>query len=181
MSRQLGGTELKRLHRQWRRRTEGRVALILDGVQNPFNVGSILRSAAAYSVDHLWLTPQVPEPTDTKVAKTALGCQRYLTWTRAESGPAAIDGARAQGYTVIGIELTEDAVALHELDPVTDVCLVVGNEDHGLAKSTIAACDRIAYLATGGRVGSLNVAVATAVAMAEVRRHHYGSDPTEPG
>ena len=43
----LGPTDLKRLHREWRRRTEGRVALLLDGVQTPFNVGAILRTAAA--------------------------------------------------------------------------------------------------------------------------------------
>ena len=55
MSRQLDSTGLKRLHRTWRRRTSGRVALLLDRLQSPFNVGSILRTAAAYSVDHLWL------------------------------------------------------------------------------------------------------------------------------
>ena len=49
---QLDGTGMKRLHREWRRRTEGRLALILDGVGNPFNVGSIVRTAAAERVDH---------------------------------------------------------------------------------------------------------------------------------
>ena len=47
---QLDGTGMKRLHREWRRRTDGRLALILDGVQNPFNIGSVVRTAAAHAV-----------------------------------------------------------------------------------------------------------------------------------
>ena len=54
--RQLDGTGLKRLHRDWRRRTDGRVALLLDGVASTYNVGSILRTAAAERVEHLWFT-----------------------------------------------------------------------------------------------------------------------------
>ena len=72
MTRNLGGTELKRLHRDWRRKNDRKMALMLDGVQNPFNLGSILRTAAAYSVDHLWLVGS-PSPTDAKVQKTAHG------------------------------------------------------------------------------------------------------------
>ena len=53
--RQLDATGTKRLHREWRRRTEGHVALILDGVQTPVNVGSIVRAAAAFRVEYLWL------------------------------------------------------------------------------------------------------------------------------
>ncbi len=175
MSRQLGGTDLKRLHREWRRRTNARLSLILDGVQSPFNVGSILRSAAAYGVGHLWLTENVPDPGSTKVAKTALGCQRYLTWSTAETGSAAITDARAQGFMVIGLELTDNAVPIHELaiageTGLSDICLVVGHEDRGSAKDTLASCDSITYLPLVGRVGSLNVAVATAVALADLRR-----------
>jgi len=51
----LGRTDLKRLHRSWRRRTEGRLGLILDGVANPYNLGTIARHAAAYRVERAWL------------------------------------------------------------------------------------------------------------------------------
>jgi tRNA (guanosine-2'-O-)-methyltransferase len=53
------------------------------------------------------------------------------------------------------------------------VCLVVGHEDRGLAASTIAACDVVAYLPLAGRVGSLNVATATALALYEARRQEW--------
>ena len=49
----LDSTDLKRLHREWRRRADTDVALLLDSVQTPYNVGAILRTAAAYRVSHL--------------------------------------------------------------------------------------------------------------------------------
>lgn len=170
MTRSLSGTELKRLHRDWRRRTQGRVALVLDGVGNPFNVGSILRTAAAFSVDHLWLAGHVPDPSDAKVAKTALGSQRFLTWTATATSTEALDAARAAGYLLVGVELAEGSRPLHELPLAADVCLVVGHEDRGLSKDALAGCDALGYVPQVGRIGSLNVATATAVALYEVRR-----------
>ena len=171
--RQLAGTDLKRLHRQWRRRTQGRVALVLDGLGTPANVGSILRTAAAYAVDQVWLAGATPGPEQPGVARTALGCDRYLRVERATSGERAVEAARAEGFEVVGVELADAAVPLHELAVGDAVCLAVGHEDHGLAKATLAACDRIAYLPQLGRVGSLNVAVAAAVAVYEVRRRSW--------
>ena len=81
MTRQLDSTGLKRLHRTWRRHATGEVGLLPDHVQSPFNVGAILRTAAAFKVDHLWLVGDTASPTNAKTAKTALGSQRYLEWS----------------------------------------------------------------------------------------------------
>jgi len=170
---QLDGTGMKRLHRDWRRRTEGRLALVLDDVQGPFNVGAIIRTAAALRVDDVWLTGRTPEPDDPKVGKTALGTQRYLSFHRSATVLEGIDAARAVGYRVIAVELADDAVALHEIALGPATCLVVGHEDRGCAPATLAACDAVAYLPLLGKVGSLNVATAAAVACYEVRRQAW--------
>ena len=170
---QLDGTGMKRLHREWRRRTEGRLALVLDDVQGPFNVGAIIRTAAALRVDDVWLTGRTPEPDDPKVGKTALGTQRYLSFHRSATVLEGIDAARAVGYRVIAVELADDAVALHEIALGPATCLVVGHEDRGCAPATLAACDAVAYLPLLGKVGSLNVATAAAVACYEVRRQAW--------
>jgi tRNA (guanosine-2'-O-)-methyltransferase len=152
--RQLDGTGLKRLHRDWRRRTTGRVALLLDGVASPYNVGSILRTAAAERVEHVWFTTAGTDPSVASVGKTALGTERYLTWSVAPSGAEAAAEARAAGWLVVGVELAEQAVPLHEVDLRSrPVCLVVGHEDHGLAGATAAACDVLAFIPQLGRVG----------------------------
>ncbi len=173
MSRNLTGTELKRLHRDWRRRTDGRLALILDGVQGPFNVGGIIRTAAAERIDHLWCTNGATTPEHPKVAKTALGTDRYLTWSTCTTAVEAIEEARAQGYQTVGIELAEGAVPLHELPLGSATCLVIGHEDRGLAKDTLAAADALAFIPQLGKVGSLNVAAATAIAIYELRRRSW--------
>jgi tRNA (guanosine-2'-O-)-methyltransferase len=170
---QLDGTGMKRLHREWRRRTPGRLALVLDGLGTPANVGAIVRSAAAYRAEDLWLAGATPDLDGAGVQRTALGTERYVTARRAVDGAAAVDAARAQGYLVVGVELADAAVPLHELDLASDVCLAVGHEDHGLSKAGLATCDQVAYLPMLGRVGSLNVATAAAIAMYEVRRRAW--------
>jgi tRNA (guanosine-2'-O-)-methyltransferase len=171
--RQLDSTGLKRLHREWRRRTAGRLALVLDDVQSPFNVGAIVRTAASYRVDDVWTAGTTPPLDAAKVGKTALGCERYLEWRAAPAGPAAIDAARAAGYQVLALELADGATPLHETALEPDVCLVVGAEDHGLRPATLDACDAVAYLPQLGRVGSLNVATATGIALYELRRRGW--------
>jgi tRNA (guanosine-2'-O-)-methyltransferase len=175
---QLDGTGMKRLHREWRRRTEGRLALVLDDVQGPFNVGAIIRTAAALRVDDVWLAGRTPEPHDTKVGKTALGTQRYLSFQRVDDPVAAIDAARTAGYRVVGVELADGARPLHELALGDATCLVVGHEDRGLTAATLDACDDVAYLPLLGKVGSLNVATAAAIACYEVRRQRWGDQPS---
>ena len=83
--RQLDGTGMKRLHREWRRRTPGRLALVLDGLGTPANVGAIVRSAAAYRAEVLWLAGPTPDLDGAGVQRTALGTDRYVTARRAAS------------------------------------------------------------------------------------------------
>ncbi len=170
---QLGPTDLKRLHREWNRRSTRRLALLLDGVSSPFNVGSIARTAAAYRVEHLYLGGGATSPGHTKAGKTALGTDRYLSWTVFERSPDAADAAREEGFVVVGLDLADHAVPLHSFDTGSDVCLAVGHEDHGLTPATLAACDSVAFLPQLGRVGSLNVATAAAIALYELRRKEW--------
>jgi tRNA (guanosine-2'-O-)-methyltransferase len=170
---QLDGTGLKRLHREWRRRGHRRLALVLDSVQSPFNVGAIVRTAAAYRLDHVWITGTTPELSASGVGKVALGTERYLTWTSLPTASDAVAAARSLGYQVVAVELADDATPLHEIAVADAMCLVFGNEDHGLSANLLAEVDACAYLPQLGRVGSLNVATAAALAVYEIRRKDW--------
>jgi tRNA (guanosine-2'-O-)-methyltransferase len=172
---QLKSVEQKRLHRSWQRRTDQRVALLLVGVQDPFNIGSIVRTAAALRVEHLYLCAHSTTPDHPKVGKTALGTERYLEWSTYDRVSDGADAARVQGFRVVGLELTDESVPLFELDLASDVCLAIGNESNGLNAESLECCDAVGYIPQLGRVGSLNVATATAVALYEVRRQGWAA------
>ena len=171
--RNLGDTELKRLHRQWRRKTEDRLVLLLDDVATPYNVGSIVRTAAALRVEHLHVAGASVTPDHAKSHKTSLGTERYVDWTHHETLAGALGAVRDDGHRLVGIELADGAVPLHEAVLGPDVCLAFGHEDRGLSPITLAACDEVAFVPQLGKVGSLNVAQAAAMAMYEVRRRSW--------
>lgn len=170
---QLGQTDLKRLHRHWARRSDGRLSLLFDGVQSPFNVGALVRTAAAFRVEHIFLAAGATSPASGKAGKTAMGTERYLSWSTHDKGAEAVAAAQGAGYVVVGLELAEGASPVFELSIGPDVCLAIGHEDHGLAGATLAACDAVAFIPQMGRVGSLNVAMAAAIAMYELRRRDW--------
>lgn len=169
----LGDTDIKRLNREWRHKTEGRVALLLDSVQTPYNVGALVRTAAAERVEHLYLAGASTAPSHPASRKVSLGTERYLEWSSFEKVAEAIDAVKDAGYRLIGIELADGAVPLHEARLGTDVCLALGHEDRGLSPLTLAACDEVAYIPQLGKVGSLNVAHAAAIGIYEARRRHW--------
>ncbi len=177
MPRNLNPTEVKRLQREWRRRTERPLALLLDNVSTPYNVGAILRTAAAYRVDHLWLAGNSATPDHERSRKTSLGTERLVPWSIVADVAEGAALARELEMELVGLELAEGAGALGEASFERGVCLVVGHEERGLSKAALAVCDRFVYVATPGKVGSLNVATATAIALYEMRRQEWSTTP----
>src|ERR1700756_3459632 len=107
--RQLRPTDVKRLNRDWRRRTEGGLALPRDSVSQPFNVGSIVRTAAAFGAEAIWLCGNTPDLTMPAVGKTALGTDRFVEAYREPSPAAAVKAAADDGYRVVAVELASGA------------------------------------------------------------------------
>ena len=171
--RQLRPTDVKRLNREWRRSTTARLALLLDSVAQPFNVGSMIRSAATFGTERIWLCGNTAPLSHPSVGKTALGTDRFLQTEVSPDPLVAVKAARAEGFRIVAIELASGALPLHEAALDGDVCLAFGNEDHGCSAALLAAVDAVAYIPQPSRVGSLNVAAAAAVALAEARRREW--------
>jgi tRNA (guanosine-2'-O-)-methyltransferase len=171
--RQLGPTEVKRLNRSWRRVTQARVSLLLESVSQPFNLGAILRTAAAFGVERIWLCGDAADPAHPGALRTALGAGRFLVVQRAAGPAEAVAEVRRAGMRLVAIELAERAVPLYAADLAGDVCLALGHEDRGCSPALLSAADQIAYIPQAGRIGSLNVAAAAAIALAEARRREW--------
>ena len=171
--RPLGPTEVKRLNRSWRQQAQATVGLLLDSVSQPFNVGSIIRTAAAFGVERIWLCGDTAPPEHPQARRTALGTGRLSRSSGSRAAARPRPPRRAAGLRVIAIELAQDAVPLHEAPLDGDVCLALGHEDRGCSAALLAAADAVAYIPQLGRVGSLNVAAAAAIALAETRRREW--------
>ena len=90
----------------------------------------------------------------------------------------AVGAARADGYLVVGSRAGRRRRAparAGAAESDAEVCLAVGHEDHGLSAASLAGCDAVAFLPQLGRVGSLNVATAAAIALYEIRRREWAS------
>ncbi len=177
MTRQLGLTEVKRLNRAWRRHTQAGICLLLESVSQPFNLGSIVRTAAAFGVERVWLCGEVADPMHPSARKTSLGTARFLTFSQAGSLPQAAAEISGAGLRLVAVELADGAVPLHEANLSGDICLALGHEDRGCSPALLAAADQVAYIPQVGRVGSLNVAAAAAIALAEARRREWALMP----
>ncbi|NNE72543.1 MAG: TrmH family RNA methyltransferase [Acidimicrobiales bacterium] len=167
-------TGLKRLHREWRRKNDTPIHLLLDSVQTPYNVGTIIRTAAAYRVDTIWCAGRTESPNHAKTNKTALGSQRFVTLETDLDIDEAIARIKGRGIRLVGVELAPGARPAHEADLTGELCLAVGHEDRGLSAPCLAACDDVIYLPQLGRIGSLNVGVAASIALYEARRQQWG-------
>ena len=154
-----------------------RVALLLDSVSTPANVGSILRTAAAMRVDDVWFCGQTPGLGHPGIAKTALGSERFLKIHTVEQPVDAVAQVSNAGYRLVAVELAQDATPIHAAELGGAVCLAVGHEDRGLSATVLEAAELCVFIAQLGKIGSLNVATAASIALYELRRQGWPSDP----
>ena len=141
--------------------------LILESVRDPQNVGAILRTAAAFSVDRVIMGKDCADIYSSKTVRASMGAVFSMRIDRVESVPEAIGSLRAQGRRVFAAALDERAERLGKAEFSRGDCVVIGNEGHGLTKSTLEASDASVYIPMADGVESLNAAVAASVLMWE--------------
>lgn len=166
----LIGTELKRFLRDYRRlhRPNNDLAVLLQSVEYPVNVGSIFRLADAAGVNELILTGITPRPPNATIEKVGRRKSVNVSWRYEEECAAAIGQLREASYHVVALELTDESVPYHSYDYPQKVCLVVGHEDHGVTRSTLALCDAAVFVPMYGKGRSQNVGMALAIVLYHV-------------
>ena len=140
-----------------------------DGIQDPFNLGAILRSAEVFGADAAILPLAGGVGVTSMVARSSAGAVNRLPLIRVESLGAAAAALASRGVTVVGA--SEKAKReLSACDLKRPVCIVVGNEGVGLSAAMLAHCAETVRIPQQGHVGSLNAAVAAGIFFYEVRR-----------
>ncbi|MBI4817716.1 MAG: tRNA methyltransferase [Deltaproteobacteria bacterium] len=166
--RALRGTELKRFNRE-EPRPPLELVLALEDVEDPVNVGSAFRIADAANA-RLVLSGITPAPPHRLIEKIGRGKDRRVPWSKTEDLPTTLQSLRAEGFQLFALELTDESARYSEVEYPEKTVIVVGHEDHGVTKKTLAVVDRAIYIPMHGKGASLNVHVALAVASFEVVR-----------
>lgn len=137
--------------------------IIAHDIRSLHNVGSILRNAAAFGVEKVYLTGITGTPPRKEIAKVALGAELLVPW---ESGEVLeiMGHLKQEGYQILALENTVDAVDITSVTPSTKTALILGNEVEGIASELLALCDT-AVIIPMAKKRSLNVSVASGVAM----------------
>lgn len=159
------------------------ILLIAHNLRSCHNVGSLLRTAEGLGVTKVWLTgytpypassddnrlPHIAEKVTKQIHKTALGAENNIQWEYIHDLSLLITALKHDGFKIIGLEQTDDAIPLRDFLPPAKLALLVGNEVEGLDQSALSACDHHVEIPMFGKKESFNVVQAAAMALYHFR------------
>ena len=148
---------------------ENPLVLILDGLNDPHNFGSILRTADATQVTGVIIPKHRAVGVTPVVAKTSTGAVEHIPIARVTNLSQTLDKLKEAGFWVFGTDM--DGTPSHKWNTAGKVALIIGNEGKGISANIKKQVDEMITIPMSGHVQSLNASVAAAVLMYEVYRN----------
>jgi 23S rRNA (guanosine2251-2'-O)-methyltransferase len=145
------------------------LVVLLDNVEDPHNLGAILRSCEGAGVDGVFLPGHRAAGLSETVAKTSAGAVEYVRVARVTNLVPLIEDLKERGLWVVGLEGGTET-GYTEFDLTGPLALVFGSEGKGLRRLVREKCDAVVSIPMRGQVNSLNVSVAAGVVLFEVLR-----------
>ncbi len=152
-----------------KQRGEPPFVVVCDELEDPHNLGAILRTAEAAGAHGVVVPKRRSAPLSATVAKTSAGALEYIPVARVPNLPAALDTLKANGCWVYGADM--DGADYKQTDFSGGVALVVGAEGKGLGRLVREKCDAIVSLPMKGKINSLNASVAAGILLYEISAH----------
>lgn len=143
--------------------------VLLDGVEDPQNLGAIVRTALATGADGVVISERRAAPLSESVARASAGALAHLPVARVKNLARAMEELKEAGYWLVGLE-DRAPKTYTEADFTASVGIVLGGEGHGLHELVRKRCDFLVSIPTTGPVRSLNVSVAAGVVLFEAVR-----------
>lgn len=150
-------------------RNEPPFLILLDGVEDPRNLGAIIRTAEAVGAHGLIIPQRRAAGITAAAAKAAAGAAEFLPVAQVVNLTQTIEEIKSRGIWIYGLDAKAEQV-YYQADLTSPLALVVGGEGKGIRRLVSEHCDAMISIPMVGRVASLNVSVATAVVLYEVLR-----------
>lgn len=147
----------------------GKKVLLLDGIQDPGNLGTILRSSVAFGIDTVILSPVCVDLYNDKVIRSSEGMLFKQSILRRDL-KEIIKQLKERHYTIYGTRVDE-GVPTAKVTYSQEFALIMGNEGNGVQESILSLCDTYLYIPISKQVESLNVGVATSIILYEMVRN----------
>lgn len=146
---------------------------MLDGIEDPHNLGAILRSADAFGVDAVIMKKRGEVPLNATVAKVSTGAIEYVKVVEVSNLSQAIQTLKDAGYWIVSTEgkATEN---YDDIDYKCPICVVIGSEGFGISQLVLRNSDFVVRIPMYGHVNSLNASNAASILFAQIdhnRRH----------
>ena len=145
------------------------LAVVLDGVEDPRNLGAIIRTAECAGVDGLFIPERRAAGLTETVAKAAAGALEYLPVARAPNVARLVEDFKARGVWTIGTDADAN-IEYTDWDWTQPCALLLGGEGAGLRRLVRERCDALVRIPLRGRITSLNVSVAAGIVLYEALR-----------
>ncbi|MEG2212837.1 MAG: 23S rRNA (guanosine(2251)-2'-O)-methyltransferase RlmB, partial [Clostridiales bacterium] len=147
---------------------EDPLLVILDDIEDPHNLGAIVRTALAAGAHGVIIPKRNAAPLNATVSRTSAGAINYLPVARAANLNQTLQKLKAQGFWIVGGDM--EGQPLWEVDMSGPLAIVLGSEGKGISPLLKKNCDFIASIPMQGQVGSLNVSAAAAILLYEAVR-----------
>lgn len=159
------------------------LVIIAHDIRSAHNVGSLLRTADGFGVEHVYLTGVTPYPEQEddnrlphiskkltmQIDKTALGASKTVNWSHYHSVNELIAKLKGEGFRILGLEQSDKSTALDNYTPPKKCAIVLGTEVTGIDQALLNKCDEIIEITMYGKKESFNVVQAAAIALYVLR------------
>ncbi len=148
---------------------EDAFVVILDHIEDPHNLGAIIRTCEASGVDGIILPKNRSVSVNATVMKTSAGALDYVNIVNVSNLKHTIEQLKKQGFWIVGTDI-KNSVDYRKIDYTGKIALVIGSEGFGMSRIIRESCDFIAQIPMYGKINSLNASVASGIMIYEIIR-----------
>ena len=149
---------------------EDSMIVMLDGFEDPHNLGAVIRTAETVGVDGVIIPKNRSVKVNSTVAKVSTGAIEYVKVCEVTNLSQTLKKLKDLGYWIVGAEYTDKSICYWDVDYSMKIVLVIGSEGKGVSRIVRDECDYLVKIPMRGKINSLNASVSAALLMYEIRR-----------